>query len=38
VPPARVRLTIAKLSLRRNRKLRLARPWASTSGGGLHLA
>jgi hypothetical protein len=24
VPPARVRLTIAKFSLRRNRKLRLA--------------
>jgi hypothetical protein len=25
-------------SLRRNRKLRLARPWASASGGGLRLA
>jgi hypothetical protein len=37
VPPGRVRLTTAKLSLRHNRKLRLARPWASTSGGGLHL-
>jgi hypothetical protein len=29
---------MAKLSLRRNSKLRLTRPWASTSGGGLHLA
>jgi hypothetical protein len=38
VPPARVRLTTAKFSLRRNRKLRLARPWASASGGGLRLA
>jgi hypothetical protein len=38
VPPARVRLATAKLSLRRNRKLCLARPWALTSGGGLHLA
>jgi hypothetical protein len=33
-----VRLTTAKFSLRHNRKLRLARPWASTSGGGLRLA
>jgi hypothetical protein len=38
VPPARVRLTTATFSLRHNRKLRLARPWASTSGGGLRLA
>jgi hypothetical protein len=38
VPPARVRLTTAKFSLRRNRKLHLARPWASASGGGLRLA
>jgi hypothetical protein len=38
VPPARVRLTTAKCSLRRNRKLHLARPWASASGGGLRLA
>jgi hypothetical protein len=38
VPPTRVRLTTAKFSLRRNRKLRLARPWASASGGGLCLA
>jgi hypothetical protein len=38
VPPDRVRLTAAETSLRRNRKLRLARPWASASGGGLHLA
>jgi hypothetical protein len=34
----RVRLTIAKSSLRRNRKLRLAQPWASASEGGLPLA
>jgi hypothetical protein len=32
VPPARVRLTAAESSLRRHRKLRLARPWASASG------
>jgi hypothetical protein len=32
VPPARVRLTAVKSSLRRHRKLRLARPWASASG------
>jgi hypothetical protein len=32
VPPARVRLTAAGSSLRRHRKLRLARPWASASG------
>jgi hypothetical protein len=38
VPPARLRLTTAKFSLRHNRKLRLARPWASASGGGLRLA
>jgi hypothetical protein len=38
VPPARVRLTAAESSLRRNRKLRLARPWASASGGSLRLA
>jgi hypothetical protein len=38
VPPTRMRLTTAKFSLRRNRKLRLARPWASASGGGLRLA
>jgi hypothetical protein len=31
-------MTTAKSSLRRNRKLRLARPWASASGGGLRLA
>jgi hypothetical protein len=37
VPPTRVRLTIAKSSLRRNRKLRLTRPWASASEGGLRL-
>jgi hypothetical protein len=30
--PTRVRLTTAKSSLRRHRKLRLARPWASASG------
>jgi hypothetical protein len=33
-----VRLTTAKFSLRHNRKLLLARPWASASGGGLRLA
>jgi hypothetical protein len=33
-----VRLTAAESSLRRNRKLRVARPWASASGGGLRLA
>jgi hypothetical protein len=33
-----VRLTAAESSLRRNRKLRLARPWASASGGSLRLA
>jgi hypothetical protein len=38
VPSARMRLTTAKFSLRRNRKLRLAQPWASASGGGLRLA
>jgi hypothetical protein len=38
VPPTRVRLTTAKFSLKRNRKLRLARPWASASEGGLRLA
>jgi hypothetical protein len=38
VPPARARLTTAKSSLRRNGKLRHARPWASISEGGLHLA
>jgi hypothetical protein len=32
MPPARVRLTAAESSLRRHRKLRLARPWASASG------
>jgi hypothetical protein len=32
VPPARVRLTVVESSLRRHRKLRLARPWASASG------
>jgi hypothetical protein len=38
VPPARVRLTTAKFSLRRNRKLRLARPHGSASEGDLRLA
>jgi hypothetical protein len=42
VPPVRVRLTAAKTSLRRHRKLRLARPMssdsASTSEDGLRLA
>jgi hypothetical protein len=38
VPPVRAGLTTAKSSLRRNRKLRLARPWASVSEGGLRLA
>jgi hypothetical protein len=42
VPHARVRLTAAESSLRRHRKLRLARPWgsapASTSEDGLRLA
>jgi hypothetical protein len=38
VPPARVGLTTAKSSLKRNRKLRLAQPWASASGGSLRLA
>jgi hypothetical protein len=32
VPPTRVRLTAAESSLRRHRKLRLVRPWASASG------
>jgi hypothetical protein len=32
VPPARVKLTAAESSLRRHRKLHLARPWASASG------
>jgi hypothetical protein len=32
VPPARVRLTAVESSLKRHRKLRLARPWASASG------
>jgi hypothetical protein len=34
----KVEVTAAESSLRRNRKLRLARPWASASGGGLRLA
>jgi hypothetical protein len=38
VPPARVRLTTAKFSLKRNKKLRLARPQGSASEGGLRLA
>jgi hypothetical protein len=42
VPPARVRLTAAKSSLRRHRKLRLAQSQgsvsASTSDDGLRLA
>jgi hypothetical protein len=38
VPPVRAGLTTAKSSLKRNRKLRLARPWASVSEGGLRLA
>jgi hypothetical protein len=42
VPPARVRLTAAKSSLRRHRKLRLARPQgsapASASEDGIRLA
>jgi hypothetical protein len=42
VPPARVRLTAAKSSLRRHRKLRLGRPQGSdstsTSEDGLRLA
>jgi hypothetical protein len=33
-----VRLTAVESSLRRNRKLRLARPWTSASGGGLRVA
>jgi hypothetical protein len=32
VPPTKMRLTAAESSLRRHRKLRLARPWASASG------
>jgi hypothetical protein len=32
VPPVRAGLTAAESSLRRQRKLRLARPWASASG------